>query len=244
MLQCLWFGWFGFNAGYTLKLTDGMWKTAALICVNTALSPAASVISVLAVEKYSAGYWNASAAMNGVVAGLVGITGPCGVVDPWASIVIGLVSGLVYSGGWRMHEKLQVDDPVHAIAVHAWPGAWGCIASGLFAVPKHVNFMGYNAREGLLYSGDAGQFGIQLLGVLVVLVWTVATSAACFGALHAAGLLRVSPEDEEVGVDVAEHGEPLLKYEQASPRAVEVEATSTKSSEVGGITDMPNVSSV
>ena len=203
--------------------------------MNTALSPAASIISVLALEKYASGYWNASAAMNGVVAGLVGITGPCGVVEPWAAVVIGLVSGLVYSAGWRSHERLQVDDPVHAIAVHAWPGAWGCIAAGLFAAPKHVNALGYNAREGVFYSGDGGQLGVQLLGVLVVLLWTIGTSAACFGALHAAGLLRISSEDEEVGVDVAEHGEPLLKYENASARAVEATSTSSSAVEMTGM---------
>ncbi|EOD41545.1 putative ammonium transporter [Emiliania huxleyi CCMP1516] len=96
--------------------------------------------------------------MNGIVAGLVGITGPCGVVEPYAAAIIGIVSGAVYCGSWRLHERLRIDDPVHAGAVHAWPGFWGCIASGLFAWPE-----------------------------------------------QAAKLLRVTAEEEEMGVDLAEH---------------------------------------
>eukprot|EP00966_Prymnesium_polylepis_P319772 7376203-Prymnesium_polylepis.1 len=162
--------------------------------------------------------------MNAVVAGLVGITGPCGVVQPGAAIVIGLLSGAIYSGGWRLHERMQVDDPVHAIAVHAWPGAWGCIASGLFATPKQVTTLGYVAHAGLFYSGNADQLGVQLLGVLVLLCWTVGTSGLVFGALKAAGCLRISSEDEGVGVDVAEHGEKLLEVEMTKPK---VQATHT-----------------
>ncbi|EOD35228.1 putative ammonium transporter, partial [Emiliania huxleyi CCMP1516] len=97
-VYCLWFGWFGFNAGYTLGTTGGMWKTAALICVNTTISPSASILSVLLLEKFLAGYYDTSKCMNGIVAGLVGITGPCGVVEPYAAAIIGIVSGAVYCG--------------------------------------------------------------------------------------------------------------------------------------------------
>ena len=178
--------------------------------------------------------------MNAIVAGLVGITGPCGVVQPGAAVVIGLLSGVIYSLGWRMHERIQIDDPVHAIAVHAWPGAWGCIASGLFATPKQVRTLGYVAHAGLFYTGNGDQLGVQLLGVLVLLCWTVGTSGLVFGVLSAAGLLRISPEDEAVGVDVAEHGEKQLLVEmkttaaRASPsrtaREVEADAACTTSS--------------
>ena len=204
-VYCLWFGWFGFNAGYTLGTTGGMWRTAALICVNTTISPSAALLSVLLIEKLLCGYYDAPRCMNGVVAGLVGITGPCGVVEPFAAAVIGVVSGAVYCGGWRLHERLRIDDPVHAGAVHAWPGLWGCVAPGLFAWPDQLAALGYVGDGGLFYTGRGGQLGANLLGALAVLSWTVATSLVVFGSLKAAGLLRVTPEEEEMGVDLAEH---------------------------------------
>ena len=96
---------------------------------------------------------------------------------------------------------------MHAIAVHAWPGAWGCIASGLFATDSQLSTLGYVAQPGLLYSGDGAQFGAQLVGTLAVLAWTAATSGIVFWSLRRAGLLRVSPEAEAMGVDAAEHGQ-------------------------------------
>merc|ERR1712087_73794 len=222
-VYCLWFGWFGFNAGYTFGVTAGKWKTAALICINTTLSPAASVVACLAIEKCIKGFWDASAAMNAVVAGLVGITGPCGIVDPWAAAVIGLLSGTIYCMGWRFHERIRVDDPVHAIAVHAWPGAWGCIAPGLFANTKQLKALDYASKAGLFYSGSLEQLGVQLLATLVLFSWTVCTSAIVFYVLRASGLLRISAEEEHGGVDAAEHGQPLLgqpKHERRAPEEV------------------------
>ena len=160
---------------------------------------------MLLLEKVLSGYYDAAKCMNGVVAGLVGITGPCGVVEPWAAALIGVVSGAVYCGGWRLHERLQIDDPVHAGAVHAWPGLWGCVASGLLAWPDQVAELGYVGDGGLFYTGSGGQLGANLLGALVVLAWTIATSFVVFGSLKAAKLLRVTPEEEEMGVDLAEH---------------------------------------
>ena len=204
-VYCLWFGWYGFNAGYTLGTTGGMWKSAALICVNTTISPAASILSVLLIEKLLCGYYVTSRCMNGVVAGLVGITGPCGVVEPWAAAIIGIISGAVYCGGWRLHERLRIDDPVHAGAVHAWPGLWGCLASGLFAWPDQVEALGYVGEGGAFYTGRGGQLGASVIGTLAVLTWTLSTSFVVFGSLKAAKLLRVTAEEEVMGVDLAEH---------------------------------------
>ncbi|EOD03978.1 putative ammonium transporter [Emiliania huxleyi CCMP1516] len=144
-VYCLWFGWFGFNAGYTLEPLRG-------------------------------------GAFIGIVSG-----------------------GRFFAACGRLHERLRIDDPVHAGAVHAWPGFWGCIASGLFAWPKQVATLGYVGGGGLFYTGHGGQFGTNVLGTLVVLAWTVATSSIVFGSLQAAKLLRVTAEEEEMGVDLAEH---------------------------------------
>ena len=149
---------------------------------------------------------------NGIVAGLVGITGPCGVVEPYAAAIIGIVSGAVYCGSWRLHERLRIDDPVHAGAVHAWPGFWGCIASGLFAWPEQVSTLGYVGGGGLFYTGHGGQFGTNVLGTLVVLAWTVATSSIVFGSLQAAKLLRVTAEEEEIGAQRPDGTPPTPTY--------------------------------
>ena len=87
-----------------MGMTDGAWRTAARICIATTLSPAASVLTCLAIEKWHRGFYDAAAALNAVVAGLVGITGPCGVVEPWAAVVIGAVSGLIYCFSWRTYQ--------------------------------------------------------------------------------------------------------------------------------------------
>jgi Amt family ammonium transporter len=205
-VYCLWFGWFGFNAGCTFGVSDGGWRTAALVCLNTVLSPAAALIASVCIERMAKGYFDASACMNAVVAGLVGITGPCGVVQPWAAFVIGLVSGAIYSATWRVHEWIKLDDPVHAVAVHAWPGMWGCIAPGFFACSAQVATLGYVAKPGLFYNGDGTQLGAQAVATLVLCAWTVLTSALVFGTLRCCNLLRVPEADEAMGVDVAEYG--------------------------------------
>jgi hypothetical protein len=102
-----------------MKMTDGAWRAAARICLNTTLSPAASILTCLALEKWQRGIYDASTAMNAVVAGLVGITGPCGVVEPWAAIVVGAISGLVYCLSWReyrisSHPSIQAAATAHA----------------------------------------------------------------------------------------------------------------------------------
>ena len=105
-----------------MGMTDGAWRAAARICVNTTLSPAAAVLTCLALEKWRRGFYDAAAALNAVVAGLVGITGPCGVVEPWAAIVVGAVSGLVYCLSWRTYHTpahLQISVPfAHGHAVY------------------------------------------------------------------------------------------------------------------------------
>lgn len=205
-VYCLWFGWFGFNAGYTLSVTNGNYRTAALICVNTVLSPAFSALTCLALEKKLVGFYDLANVLNAVVAGLVGITGPCGVVSPGGSVAIGVVSGVVYCLSTRAHAKCRIDDPVGAVAVHAWPGLWGVVAPGLLATKEQVKELGYVADAGLFYGAGGKQLAAQLIGIAIVLAWTVATSAAVFFALKLIGILRVKEEHEIEGMDIAKHG--------------------------------------
>ena len=136
---------------------------------------------------WRAGYWSLPATVSGLLAGLVGITGPCGVVAPGAAVAVGAVSGAVYAGGRAALDRLCVDDPVEAIAIHAFPGAWGVLASGLFASEARLAAAGYDhARPGLFAGGGGVQLGAQALGVALVAAWACAASALSFLAGAAA----------------------------------------------------------
>jgi Amt family ammonium transporter len=202
----LWFGWFGFNAGYTMTVTKGNFRVAAVICVNTVVSPAFAALTCLVFEKCFSGIYDLPNVLNAVVSGLVGITGPCGVVSPGGAVVIGIVSGLTYCLSVRAHARLWIDDPVCAIAVHAWPGLWGAIAPGFFATSEQVKALGYNAKAGLFYGGNINQLGVQCLGSITILAWTALMSWIVFFSLRLLGLLRVSKEEEELGLDISKHG--------------------------------------
>merc|ERR1712048_179355 len=115
-------------------------------------------------------------------------------------------SGVVYCMSTRAHARFKIDDPVGAVAVHAWPGLWGVVAPGLLATEEQVRELGYVAEAGLLYSGGGTQLVAQLIGIVILLVWTVATSAAVFFILKLLGILRVKEEDETAGMDISKHG--------------------------------------
>ena len=226
-VYCLWFGWFGFNAGCSGGLSGGGAKVAALAAVNTALAPPGGALVALGLERWRAGYWSLPATVSGLLAGLVGITGPCGVVAPGAAVAIGAASGAVYAGGRVALDRLCVDDPVEAIAIHAFPGAWGVLASGLFASEARLAAAGYDhARPGLLAGGGGVQLGAQALGVALVAAWACAASALSFlagaAATRACGNpgLRVPPAVELRGLDVAKHGGPAIRLFAADVAAV------------------------
>jgi Amt family ammonium transporter len=137
-----------------------------------------------------------SMSLNGALAGLVGITAGTWVVSPGGALLIGLVSGFLVVLSVEFFDKvLHIDDPVGAISVHGICGAWGTAAVGLFATGAHDPGI-----VGLFYGGGAAQLGVQLLGVAAVLVWTVAASAILFLSLKALGILRVSEEEELMGL--------------------------------------------
>lgn len=146
--------------------------------------------------------------MNGMLAGLVAITAPCGFVNPVSACIIGLISGvLVIEAAFFVERKLKIDDPVGAIAVHGVNGAWGCLALGLFADGTYGE--GWNGVAGKvtgLFYGDASQFVAQLIGVLSNIIFVAIIGYLVFKGI---GLLvgnRVSPADELEGLDIPEMG--------------------------------------
>jgi Amt family ammonium transporter len=211
----LWFGWYGFNSVSTLALgvsgfTGELASVASKTAVTTTLAAAAGCMTNLLLGKLTSGVIDNGLANNGVLAGLVGITAGCSVVEPEGAVIIGIIAAVVYFYSSKMLVKFHIDDVVDASPVHLFCGAWGVLAAALFATPTNYKLAYYDYGDstpyGLLYGGDPMQFVANLVFVIAVLVWTGLNSAILFGGLKAAGMLRV-PEDEELaGLDLSHHG--------------------------------------
>lgn len=201
------FGWIGFNGGSTL---DGNDPFVSLVIVNTFLAAGIGAITVMLITWMKTGKPDPSLTANGMLAGLVAITAPCGSVENWAALVIGIVAGFVVYFGVMFNENvLKVDDPVGAIAVHGYSGSWGLLSVGIFSVGMGNGILAdaaYAAEGvGLIYGGYA-QFLIQVVAVILSIVWAFGISYIIFKLLDLTIGLRVSEEDEIAGLDIVEHG--------------------------------------
>ncbi|MGD9932570.1 MAG: ammonium transporter [Dehalococcoidia bacterium] len=204
----LWIGWYGFNAGSTLGLSGGLADLAAKVAVTTSLAAATGACTVAITTRFITGKYDMGLTINGLLAGLVGITAGTATVDIWASIVIGAVAALIMLGGVRLLDNLKIDDPVGAVSVHGLGGLWGVLAVGLFSTEAGLTQAAYAdpSKYGLLLGGGAEQFIAQLVGAGAILAWTVVTAGALFLAIKYTIGLRVSEEEEIRGLDVDEHG--------------------------------------
>ncbi|WP_423980489.1 ammonium transporter [Ilumatobacter sp.] len=196
----LWLGWFGFNPGSELA-ADNLVTGVAL---NTMVAAAAGGLATTVVVWLKSGKPDVAFIGNGVLAGLVAITGPCGAVTPVMSIVIGAIGGVIVVFAVAFFDKVKIDDPVGAISVHGVVGAWGVISIGLFAKYDDA-FLG-REDAGLFYGGGFEQLAVQLIMIGIILAWVGVMSFLVFGALKATIGLRVSEEEEIEGLDVPEHG--------------------------------------
>ena len=201
------FGWVGFNGGSTLNGND---PYIGLVIANTFLAAGAGAIMVLLITWMKTGKPDPSLTANGMLAGLVAITAPCGSVASWAAVVIGLVAGIIVYAGVMFNEyTLKLDDPVGAIAVHGYSGAWGILSVGIFAIGQGNGIFAdaaYTAAgAGLLYGGTQ-QFMIQVVGLIMAAIWAFVISYVIFKILEAVMGLRVPEEDEIAGLDIKEHG--------------------------------------
>ena len=195
----LWFGWYGFNGA---ACTSG--PQLASVFLTTTVAPAIATVVCMVFTWLKYGKPDVSMCLNASLAGLVAITAPCDVTDCLGAICIGFVSGLlVCFGVWLLDYKLHVDDPVGAVAVHMMNGIWGTIAVGLFAT---TSAPGNDTIKGLFYGGGFKQLGIQLLGFVTVAAWTAVTITIAFVIIKKTIGLRVSEEEEVVGLDSMEHG--------------------------------------
>jgi Amt family ammonium transporter len=193
----LWFGWFGFNGASTVSATgDEALLSMGLIFTNTNLSAAAGAAAVMIVTWIRYKRPDVSMTLNGVLAGLVGITAGCDAVSPAGAVMIGLISGVAVVIGIEIIDKVfKIDDPVGAVGVHGVCGAAGTLCVGLFATDG-----------GLFAGGGFGYLGVQALGVLSVVVWVVIAMLVTFSVIKLVVGLRVSKEEEIEGLDIHEHG--------------------------------------
>ncbi len=195
----LWLGWYGFNGAAATSV-----EQLGSIFVTTTIAPAIATVVCMIFTWIKYGKPDVSMCLNASLAGLVAITAGCDVTDAFGAIVIGAVSGvLVVFGVWLLDYKLRVDDPVGAVAVHCLNGIWGTLAVGLFAT---TSAPGNDSYTGLFYGGGFQLFGLQLLGFVSVAAWTAVTITITFLIIKATVGLRVTEEEEIVGLDPTEHG--------------------------------------
>lgn len=183
----LWLGWFGFNGGSELILSNvGEANAVALVFVNTNMAAAGGVVAAMITAKLMFGKADLTMILNGALAGLVAITAEPLAGSPELSTIVGAIGGVLVVFSIVMMDKLKIDDPVGAISVHGVVGIWGLIAVAI--------------------TNSEASIGAQLLGAVTIFVWTFVTSLIVWGILKAVMGIRVSEEEEYEGVDIGECG--------------------------------------
>lgn len=195
----LFFGWYGFNCGSTLALSNGAHDLASRVSVTTTLGASSGAIGAsFFMQIYTQGIrLQLLPLLNGLLSGLVSVTAPCAVVSPWEAILIGFLGGILYQISDILIEKWGLDDPVSAVSVHWVSGCWGVLSAGLFAGDHDAGLTG-------LFHGNSKQLGVQILQVVVLSSWSAIMSYLAFKMIDRAGFLQVEHSnhglDREMGV--------------------------------------------
>lgn len=190
----LWFGWFGFNPGSTLAAV-GNWELIGTVVMNTFLASAAGGISTMVYTYFKYGQIDITMAINGVLAGLVAVTAGCNVISPTSAIIIGGIAGILVDIAVVMIDKIEIDDPVGAIAVHGINGMFGTIAVGFFAIDG-----------GLLTGGGTTLLVTQVVGVLAIAAFSFGLTYVVFQIMKKTIGIRVTREEESAGIDAVTFG--------------------------------------
>ncbi|MWC28920.1 ammonium transporter [Paenibacillus sp. MMS18-CY102] len=198
----LWVGWFGFNAGSALGVGDGFF---GFVAFNTMLGAGAGTVAALLISWAITGKADITTTLNGALAGLVAITASCAFVDPWAAVVIGLVAGVLVFFSAKLFEKLRIDDPIFALSVHGAAGVWGTLANGIFATKDLAEKVGVG-KGGLIDTGSWHQLWVQFESVAVSGAYVLIVSFIILGVMKLVMGLRVTEEQEIIGLDLSEHG--------------------------------------
>jgi ammonium transporter, Amt family len=196
----LWVGWFGFNAGSTVSV-DGAFF--GFVAINTNLAAGAGVIAAMIISWIVLGKADVPMMLNGALAGLVAITASCAFVDTWAAVLIGFISGILVFYSIRFFESRKIDDPIAALSVHGTAGVWGTLSTGFFATPELATV----GQPGLFYGGGLHQLGVQALGVVSSGAFAFVVSFVLLLIMKSVmNGLRVTEEEEIIGLDMSEHG--------------------------------------
>ncbi len=190
----LWFGWFGFNPGSTLAAV-GNWELIGIIATNTFLASAAGGVSTMFYTYFRYGQIDVTMTINGVLAGLVAITAGCNIVEPGSAIIIGLIAGVLVDIAVIYIDKIKIDDPVGAIAVHGVNGLFGTLAVGLFA-----------SEDGLFYGGGADLLVTQAIGVLAIGTFSFILTFIIMKIMKMTIGIRVNRSEETAGIDAVTFG--------------------------------------
>lgn len=191
------FGWFGFNAGSTLKATD---LRVSIIATNMFLSAITGATTLLYISYFKTKKSDIVMACNGALAGCVAITASAAYVPHWAAVVIGISAGFILRASLHIIEfKLRIDDPIGAISVHGANGLWSLITVGIFADGSYLGVRG-------LITGSGWQLLAQFIGCVTLLVWTLGIGYLIFLLLKKTIGLRVPIKEETAGLDLYEHG--------------------------------------
>jgi Amt family ammonium transporter len=197
----LWLGWFGFNGGSQLAWGGADAIGASNVVLITNLAAAAGALGALVTTWIWYGKPNLPQTLNGALAGLVSITAGCGNMSAIGAVFAGLIGGIIVVFSIEFIEKkLKIDDAIGAASVHGVAGAWGTLVIGLWGIDGEIGI-------GLFNGGGAAQLGTQAIGVLAYAVWSIVLSFIVFKLLKSTMGLRVTEEDETVGLDLSEHGE-------------------------------------
>lgn len=202
----LWFGWYGFNPGSALAIVDKHWSVANRCAVNTTLAGASGGVVTLIVLKFRDHFFDLLGCLNGILAGLVGITASCAFVDPWAAVLIGAIGACVYIATATLLLKFKIDDPLEAFPIHGGAGAWGAIAGGLFNRQTYMELAGFDGVYGAFVGGGGKLLCANVLAAVIVAAWTSTLIGILFFVMKMAGILRISPDEELIGNDVSKHG--------------------------------------
>jgi Amt family ammonium transporter len=190
----LWFGWFAFNPGSTLGAV-GNWELIGTVAANTFLASAAGGISTMFYTYFRYGQIDITMTINGILAGLVAITAGCNVVDSNSAIIIGLIAGVLVDIAVLYIDKMKIDDPVGAIAVHGVNGLFGALAVGLFATDG-----------GLFFGGGPAMLGTQALGVFVIASFSFTVTFTLMKIMQKTIGIRISKQEESAGIDAVSFG--------------------------------------
>jgi Amt family ammonium transporter len=199
----LWLGWFGFNPGSTLNALDGRFPEILII---TNIAGAAGVIAAVSTAWIKTKAIDIGMAGNGAIAALVAITAPSGYVEVWAAPIIGAVAGVIVVLGVYAIDK-YIDDPVGALSAHGLAGIWGTLSCGIFTAPRLAQYNAFgDPHGGLWYSGSFAQLAAQAVGFAIAFSFVFIMSFTTFWLIKKTYGLRVTPEEEDAGMDISEHG--------------------------------------